>query len=174
MPPILTDILDIFMNEAERIQQLMSSESMTAKQFCEEVGIQSGTISNILSGRNRPSLDVMQKILNRFRAVSPDWLISGVGSMYRQKSDSQPSSLLFDIKPLPDATGTEVEIENEPPTPYNNSASYNNTPHNNTPYNNKRYVEPVKEHIVEKVVAKKISKIVVFYEDNTIVEIVNK
>ncbi|MBR5855207.1 MAG: helix-turn-helix transcriptional regulator [Paludibacteraceae bacterium] len=70
------------MNERDRVLQVMQSEGMNAKQFCQEVGISPGTLSNITGGRNKPSLDVMQAILRRFRTVSCDWLIMGVGSMY--------------------------------------------------------------------------------------------
>ena len=70
------------MNERDRVLQVMQSEGMNAKQFCQEVGISPGTLSNITGGRNKPSLDVMQAILRRFRAVNCDWLIMGVGTMY--------------------------------------------------------------------------------------------
>ena len=70
------------MNERDRVLQVMQSEGMNAKQFCQEVGISPGTLSNITGGRNKPSLDVMQAILRRFRAISCDWLIMGVGTMY--------------------------------------------------------------------------------------------
>lgn len=86
------------MNERQRIEKIISNENMTAKQFATEVGIQAGTISNILSGRNNPSLDVMQKILNRFRTLNSDWLILGVGSMYRVNGDG-PQQTLFDVRP---------------------------------------------------------------------------
>ena len=86
------------MRERDRLEQVIESEGMTAKQFAAEVGIQAGTISNILSGRNNPSLDVMQRVLNRFRTLSSDWLILGVGSMYRQHGEG-PDNALFDIRP---------------------------------------------------------------------------
>ena len=58
-----------------------------------EIGIQGSTLSHILNGRNNPSLDVLKKILNRFRTVSSDWLILGVGSMYRVEKQSQTPTL---------------------------------------------------------------------------------
>lgn len=86
------------MNERTRLEQLMESEKLNAKQFAQEVGIQAGTISNIMSGRNNPSLEVMQRVLNRFRTISSDWLILGSGQMYRANGGiTEPS--LFDIKP---------------------------------------------------------------------------
>ena len=58
------------MNERDRVLKIMQSEGMNAKQFCQEVGISQGTLSNIMGGRNKPSLDVMQAILSRFRAIN--------------------------------------------------------------------------------------------------------
>jgi transcriptional regulator with XRE-family HTH domain len=74
-------------NERERLKAVMDSEGMNAKQFAMEVGISAGTLSNILSGRNRPSLDVMQAVLYRFRQVRSDWLILGSGSMHYGQAD---------------------------------------------------------------------------------------
>lgn len=101
-------IIFAIMKEFERIRQVMEAEKMSAKQFAQEVGIQSGTISNIMSGRNNPSLDVMQRVLNRFRTLSSDWLILGVGSMYRANGEG-PDNTLFDIKPVDQSPKTPVE-----------------------------------------------------------------
>ena len=49
-----------------------------------------------MGGRNKPSLDVMQAILRRFRAVSCDWLIMGVGSMYVSGAREEGVLPLFD------------------------------------------------------------------------------
>ena len=84
------------MNERDRILQVMQSEGMNAKQFCQEVGISPGTLSNITGGRNKPSLEVMQAVLRRFRAVSCDWLIMGVGTMYINGAREEGVLSLFD------------------------------------------------------------------------------
>ncbi|MBQ4390610.1 MAG: helix-turn-helix transcriptional regulator [Paludibacteraceae bacterium] len=99
------------MNERQRLEQIIESEGLTAKQFAEEVGIQAGTISNIVNGRNNPSLDVMQRVLNRFRTISSDWLILGVGSMYR--TNGAPDTTLFDIKPIEVEQSEHQEIKAE-------------------------------------------------------------
>ena len=83
------------MNERDRVLQVMQSEGMNAKQFCQEVGISPGTLSNITGGRNKPSLDVMQAILRRFRAISCDWLIMGVGTMYVSGAHDEGMRTLF-------------------------------------------------------------------------------
>ena len=85
-------------SEKERIEHIMAKENMNATQFAAEIGIQTSTLSHILNGRNNPSLDVLKRILNRFRTINPDWLILGTGQMYRQISQSQ-QPVLFDIPP---------------------------------------------------------------------------
>ena len=86
------------MNERDRVLQVMQSEGMNAKQFCQEVGISPGTLSNITGGRNKPSLDVMQAILRRFRAISCDWLIMGVGTMYVSGARDEGMQSLFEVE----------------------------------------------------------------------------
>lgn len=103
------------MNERERLLQVIEAEKMNAKQFAEEVGIQAGTLSNIISGRNNPSLDVMKRVLNRFRTLSSDWLILGVGSMYRPHGEL-PSNVIFDIKPQENAEKPAVSEPVAEPT----------------------------------------------------------
>ena len=81
------------MDEKDRIEKIMLKEEMNSAVFATEIGIQGSTLSHILNGRNNPSLDVLKKILNRFRTVSSDWLILGVGSMYRVEKQSQTPTL---------------------------------------------------------------------------------
>ena len=78
----------------------MEQEKMTQAQFAAAIGIQRAAMSHIISGRNNPSLDVMQKILSCFPAVNPDWLLLGKGEMFRDHA-AFPDSLLKKTKLLP-------------------------------------------------------------------------
>lgn len=89
------------MNEQERLLALMSEQGLNAKDFAAEVGISAATMSNVINGRNKPSLEVLQKVLTRFRGVSSDWLILGIGSMYAEKSNSQDDNpAVVETKPM--------------------------------------------------------------------------
>ena len=88
------------MNERERIEVLIQMLNLSARQFAEQIRIQPGTISNIMAGRNKPSLDVMQRILEKYPTLSPEWLIAGRGEMWRTVPGEDPQ--LFDQLP-PDA-----------------------------------------------------------------------
>ena len=54
------------MNERERIIEIMKSQELNSKQLSLELGVSAGTISNILGGRNKPSLELLQNIANHF------------------------------------------------------------------------------------------------------------
>lgn len=133
------------MNERQRLEQVMASEKLQANQFAKEIGVKAGTISNIINGRNNPSLEVLQRVLNRFRTLSSDWLILGVGSMYRPKGEV-PDNTLFNIKPLEPEKKTEEPDENVLPIRSNDSVQIVATPQ------------------------KTVEKVVIFYSDGTFEE----
>ena len=67
-----------------RIQLILKTKNISASKFADEIGVQRSSISHILSGRNNPSLDFIQKTLMKFPDISPDWILTGKGSMYMQ------------------------------------------------------------------------------------------
>lgn len=52
----------------------------TASSFADKIGVQRSSISHILSGRNKPSLDFVLKVLAQFPEVELYWLLNGKGS----------------------------------------------------------------------------------------------
>jgi transcriptional regulator with XRE-family HTH domain len=64
----------------DRLRQVMESQGYNAKGFAELLGIQRSGLSHIFSGRNKPGLDLIQKILEVFPEVSADWLLMGKGN----------------------------------------------------------------------------------------------
>lgn len=144
--------------ERERLMKLMETEGLNAKQFANEVGIQAGTISNIVNGRNKPSLEVLQKVLHRFRTVSSDWMILDSGSMYRPIGEAQ-SRTLFDELPV------------EPPmiVPDESDEEKNETAQEHNNYGVKEQQNKVSPAGArgEAIRNRKIEKIVVFFDDGT-------
>ncbi|MDO9633531.1 MAG: helix-turn-helix transcriptional regulator [Paludibacter sp.] len=99
------------MNEKVRIEKIMQVEGMSSGQFANEIGIQNSTLSHILNNRNNPSLDVMKKILNRFPNINSDWLILGLGPIFRQEMQSQVPTLFGDDDELFSLSDTSSENE---------------------------------------------------------------
>lgn len=125
----------------ERILKVMETEGYSQAQFAAEIGIQRAAMSHIISGRNNPSLDVLLKILRRFPSVSTDWLLFGNGPMTKSAQPAEP------------AENTTVPTDSNVAFADNIASSL---------------VHQEKERVVtvEKP-AKTISKIMVFYTDNT-------
>lgn len=62
---------------SERLQELLQLHDETASSFAQKIGVQRSSISHILSGRNKPSLDFILKILNSYEDIDLYWLING-------------------------------------------------------------------------------------------------
>ena len=72
------------MSEKERIESVIKSLGLTARQFAAEIRVQPGTISNMMAGRNNPSLDVMKRIMERYPTLNPEWLMPDCLTSYRR------------------------------------------------------------------------------------------
>ena len=133
-----------------RVLAVMEQEQLSDAQFAEAIGISRGAVSQIKSGRSYPSLDVALKILDRFPYLNPDWLLLGKGEMRREQphEDAQLALTAENPSDLPMDTENRTHFEVG---------------------NAQCSVQPtVVERIVYKdVPAKSISKILVFYSDNT-------
>jgi transcriptional regulator with XRE-family HTH domain len=63
----------------KRLQKVMDYYGESASSFAEKIGVQRSSISHILSGRNKPSLDFILKVLSAFPEVDLYWLFNGKG-----------------------------------------------------------------------------------------------
>ena len=91
----------------DRINLILKAKNLTSRQFAEEIGIQPSGMSHILSGRNRPSLDFVMKVINRYPEIDIKWLTLGEGEMY-----ASPYSM-----PISDATLSPSFSPSKPATP---------------------------------------------------------
>ena len=135
----------------ERIKMVMDREGLTPAKFAEEIGIQRSAMSHIMNGRNNPSLDVLVKILERFTYVDSDWLLFGKGNMMRSQVQNEPD--LF--------TNTSINRPEVQVVPENRKEIRVDTP-----------VNTMKQPVIEKIIqeeklSRNVSKIMIFYSDNT-------
>jgi len=70
----------------ERIAEFLRAENKTSAQFADDIGVQPSGISHILSGRNKPSLDFILKMLEKYKFLSTEWLLFGKGNMYKEQT----------------------------------------------------------------------------------------
>ena len=62
----------------ERLQLILKMHNLTPSAFADQIGVQRSNVSHVISGRNKPSLDFLEKILNTYPRVNANWLITGV------------------------------------------------------------------------------------------------
>ena len=65
---------------AKRLQKVLDFYGLSATAFSEKIDFNRSTISHLLSGRNKPSLEFVMKVLNQFPEVGLYWLLNGTGN----------------------------------------------------------------------------------------------
>ncbi|WP_047546401.1 helix-turn-helix domain-containing protein [Psychroserpens sp. Hel_I_66] len=71
----------------KRLQKVIDFYGESASSFAEKIGVQRSSISHILSGRNKPSLDFVLKVLSSFPEVELYWLMNGKGQFPSAKDE---------------------------------------------------------------------------------------
>ena len=94
----------------ERVKLIMKANRLNATQFAEVIGVKPANLSHILSGRNKPSMDFLEKVVLTFPNVNASWLLTG-----EIRSESEELNLNPGEKPKIEATqaeqGSQSEIE---------------------------------------------------------------
>ena len=136
----------------DRIIKFLTHENLTGTRFADEIGVQRSSVSHILSGRNNPSFEFIQKILSRYKNVSSDWLIMGIGSMYKKPEQMD----LFATQPL--------SINKQPAIPAQKQQEIL------TSADDDKKILP--DYCSEILPSRKVEKILIFYTDKTFDEFV--
>ena len=85
----------------EKLEYLLREKQLTATSLARLLEIQPSGISHIMSGRNKPSFDLVVKILSAFPDINPDWLLLDSDEVYRRGGTSSTRDLFgFDDNAL--------------------------------------------------------------------------
>lgn len=76
----------------DRLKKIMTHHHLTASQFADQIGVQRSSISHILSGRNKPSLDFILKVTGTFSDVDIYWLLNGKGNFPNEEKKAATST----------------------------------------------------------------------------------
>jgi hypothetical protein len=71
----------------QRVMSIMETKQMTRSSFASILETSLPVLTHISSGRNKPGLEFIQKVIEKFPDISPDWLIMGKGEMNRAKQE---------------------------------------------------------------------------------------
>jgi transcriptional regulator with XRE-family HTH domain len=73
----------------DRIKQIMEYYQLSPASFAEQIGINRSNLTHLFSGRNQPSLELAKKILIYYPDIKTEWLIMGVGDMFKTEEDRE-------------------------------------------------------------------------------------
>ena len=82
----------------KRLEKILEFYQLSATAFAEEVDFNRSTISHLLSGRNKPSLEFVLKLLAKFPEVEMNWLLFGKGTF---PSTSEKNNYAIPVKQKP-------------------------------------------------------------------------
>ncbi len=85
----------------KRLEKILDYYSLSATAFAEKIDFNRSTISHLLSGRNKPSLEFVMKLLQKFPEVEMNWLLFGKGSFPASASSFENKGSLITPKQKP-------------------------------------------------------------------------
>ncbi len=161
----------------ERLIQLLDLEQLSPSKFADIIGVQRSSISHVISGRNKPSFDFLQKTLKAFPGLNASWLMLGEGTMYEQMGRNV-SGNLFDPPAEPEEPGEEhisenVEVHTESEAPETvipegiDTKEINEAPAPAPAVNPDKSMEAEALKTIASGSNKRIVQVMVIYEDDT-------
>ncbi len=76
-----------------RLEKILSFYNLSASSFADKIGVQRSSISHLLTGRNKPSLEFVMKVVKAYPEVDLYWLLNGKGSFPSKKISSSSTPI---------------------------------------------------------------------------------
>lgn len=84
------------MEIADRLKQLIDYYELSPSALADLLEVQRSSVSHLLSGRNKPSLDFVMKVLENFPEVDLYWFVNGEGKFpINEKTEKEKPYTLF-------------------------------------------------------------------------------
>ena len=135
---------------SKRFQKICDEYELSAAAFAEKVQVGRATISHILSGRNKPSLDFVMKLTLNFPEVDLYWLLYGKGDFPRTDEKSKEEFKHLTTPPILNSIPETEKTKTETPTP---------------PITKNPNTDVFEKNITEVANTQKIKRVVIFFED---------
>ena len=85
----------------KNISKILEEQQLSSSAFADTIGVQRSSISHVLSGRNKPSLEFILKIIRAFPSYSTDWLLFGkqtdTVTAYQQPAENTAENQVEDL-----------------------------------------------------------------------------
>jgi transcriptional regulator with XRE-family HTH domain len=135
----------------KRLEKILDYYNLNASSFADKIGVQRSSLSHLLSGRNKPSLDFILKINDVFPEVDLYWILNGKGNFPK----IEPSNENVESPILNSDSPTPIDLFSKIETPIEMDKNSNKT-------NSKQLPSDMNFEVSEE-----IEKIVFFYINGT-------
>lgn len=78
-----------------RLLQFLQAENLTQTQFADTLSVARGSVSHILSGRNKPGYEFIESLMLHYPSLNIEWLLTGKGRMYKENTVQDTSETVF-------------------------------------------------------------------------------
>lgn len=156
------------MNLSAKIELLIQAKKLSASQFADTLGIPRSSISHILSGRNKPSLDVVQKILIAFPEIPAEELLDDKRDL--SLTVSAPKVLSTPTSVTPSLFDAPIPVSSESPTSILPEQTIVQSNLRRPRETSAKTQNPVVAPSSTAHLAKKIERVIIFYSDGTFTE----
>ena len=85
-------------NFIKRLEKILQFYGLSASAFADKIQVQRSSISHLLSGRNKPSLEFVLKVVKTFPEVNLYWLLNGKGAFPDESTESLSPTPKFSSK----------------------------------------------------------------------------
>ncbi len=91
----------------KRLENILDYYNISASVFADKIGVQRSSLSHLLSGRNKPSLDFVLRVTDNFPDVDLYWLLNGKGTFPKSETPTPEVNI-----PSPPPVYIEPKTEN--------------------------------------------------------------
>lgn len=133
----------------KRLEIILEYYSLTASSFADKIGVQRSSMSHLLSGRNKPSLDFILKLSEEFPEVTLEWILNGKGTFPKDDFIPVPTPTLDEKK-------NDTEINEDLFSTIREEKTTAVEPQKNNPIND---ISKIENHEIE--------RIVIFFKNGT-------
>ena len=167
----ITFVTTMFRNMNSRLEQFLAAENISQSQFADTINVARASVSHILAGTNKPGWDFLNSMMEHYPNLNIEWLMNGKGKMYKAMMVEKPQAATTqEANPAPDLFSQPVVQEMPVQTPRESNIARTSAGRETNIEATKSQDSPAGPiQVIDN--QRKISKIVVFYDDNTFIEI---
>ena len=102
----------------KRLEIILDYYNLSASAFADKINVQRSSLSHLLSGRNKPSLDFIIKVIEVFPEVDLYWILNGKGTFPKSEKNfsiqSTKQEVTSDEINTPDLFSTDQTNSKQP------------------------------------------------------------